>query len=396
MTSLILEKINQAVRILNEKDIDLWLTFTRETSLGGDPIVPVIYGDGGLTWPSAILIARNGERIIILGHFEAEIARATGAYTQIIPYNRGIASVLRETIERLAPRQIAINTSPSDPLSDGLTHAMHHTLTEALAGTPYADRLVPAEGIIGALNGRKTPAELERIRQAVRQAERIFDATFAKAQTGMSEQEIAAVMHALVDEGKLGYAWSPDGCPIVNNGPDSPTGHSGPTGLRLKPGQILHIDFGVRVDGFCSDIQRVAYYLAPGESQPPEAVTRGFDTVLRSIQAAAEAIRPGVPGTVVDSAAREVITRAGYPEFSHATGHQLGRHAHDGGGLLGPMWERYGQMPAMPLEVGQVFTIEPSVNLPGYGCMGLEEDVVVTEHGAEYLTQPQVSLIVRK
>ena len=394
MTNLILEKINQAVQILNEKDIDLWLTFTRETSLGGDPIVPVIYGEGGLTWPSAILITRSGERIIILGHFEAEIARATGAYTQVIPYNRGIATVLRETIERLDPRQIAINTSASDPLSDGLTHGMYHTLVDSLTGSPYLERLTPAEGVIGALNGRKTPRELALIRLAVKETENIFEATFPQARPGMTEKEIAAVMHALVDERKLGYAWSPEGCPIVNAGSDSPVGHSGPTDLRLKPGQLLHFDFGVRLTGFCSDIQRVVYYLAPGESQPPEAVTRGFDTVVRAIQAAAETMKPGVPGALVDGSAREVITSAGYPEYPHATGHQLGRHAHDGGGLLGPLWERYGQMPGMPLEAGQVFTIEPSVMLPGYGCVGLEEDVVVTEHGVEFLTQPQLRLII--
>jgi len=395
MNPLILEKINQAVEILNEKDIDLWLTFTRETSLGGDPIVPVIYGEGGLTWPSAILIHRGGERIIILGHFEAEIARATGGYTRVIPYDRGIAAILRETIERLAPRQIAVNTSASDPLSDGLTHGMYRTLLGSLAGSPYADRLVPAESIIGALNGRKTPKELELIRQAVKATESIFEATFPKVKPGMSEREIAAVMHTLVEERKLGYAWSPEGCPIINAGPDSPVGHSGPTDLRLKPGQLLHFDFGVRLAGFCSDIQRVVYFLAPGESQPPEAVTRAFDTVLRAVQAAAETMKPGVPGHLVDSAARSVITRAGYPEYAYATGHQMGRHAHDGGGLLGPLWERYGQMPGMPLEVGQVFTIEPSIMLPGYGCVGLEEDVVVTEQGVSYLTQPQVNLIIR-
>jgi hypothetical protein len=77
MTNLILEKVNQAVQILNEKDTDLWLTFTRETSLGGDPILPVIYGESGLTWPSAVLISRSGERAVILGHFEAENARLT-------------------------------------------------------------------------------------------------------------------------------------------------------------------------------------------------------------------------------------------------------------------------------------------------------------------------------
>ena len=393
MTNLIQEKVNQAVQILNEKDTDLWLTFTRETSLGGDPILPVIYGESGLTWPSAVLITCSGERIVILGHFEAENARLTGAFSEVIPYNQGISQVLRDTITRLNPRQIAINTSLSDPLADGLTYAMHCTLTEILSGTAYAGRLVSAEGIINALNGRKTAGEVSRIRGAVAETEAIFAETFAFVRPGMSEQEIAAFMHACVDRRGLEPAWTPDGCPIVNCGPDSVAGHSAPTGLTLKPGQVLHIDFGVRKDGFCSDMQRVVYCLAPGETRAPEAVQKAFDTVARAVQAAAKTIKPGVPGTQVDAAARGVVTAAGYLEYLYATGHQLGRHAHDGGGLLGPLWERYGTSPTLPLEAGQVFTIEPGVAVPEYGQIGLEEDVLVTADGVEFLTRPQEELI---
>jgi len=397
MTNLILEKVNQAVEILNEKDTDLWLTFTRETSLGGDPILPVIYGDSGLTWPSAVLISRSGERLVILGHFEAENARLTGAFTQVIPYHQGISQVLRETITRLNPRQIAVNTLLSDPLADGLTYGMHCTLTEILSATEYAGRLVSAEGIIAALNGRKTAGEVSRIRSAVAETEAIFAETFAFVRLGMSEQEIAAFMHAGMARRGLGPAWTPDGegCPMVNAGPDSPVGHSAPTGLILTPGQLLHFDFGVRKDGFCSDVQRVMYFLAPGETRPPQAVQRAFDTVVRAVQAAAKAMQPGVPGTQIDAAARAVITSAGYPEYLYATGHQLGRHAYDGGGLLGPLWERYGSAPTLPLEVGQVFTIEPGVMAPGHGYVGLEEDVLMTAEGAEFLTRPQEELIVR-
>ena len=179
----------------------------------------------------------------------------------------------------------------------------------------------------------------------------------------------------------------------MQRGPDSSIGHVGPTEIKIQPGHLLHFDFGVLQDEYCSDIQRMVYFLRPGEQSPPPEVQRGFKTVRSAIQNALDAMQPGIPGKAVDQAARKTILDAGYPEYPYATGHQVGRVVHDGAGILGPEWERYGDTPNYLLEVGQVYTLEPGLDIPGYGYLGLEEDVLVTADGARYLGDPQMELI---
>ncbi len=197
MPSLIQEKIAQAIKILNELEIDLWLTFVRETSAFADPVLPLIYG-ADLTWQSALILTRSGERIAIVGRFEAETARRTGAYDQVILYDEAFAPVLLDTLARLNPEKIAINYSQDDPVADGLSFGMYQLLTSILADTPFQKRLVSAEKLIAALRGRKTPAEIARIRAAVATTAEIYNATFSRLQPGMSEREIANFMHAPV------------------------------------------------------------------------------------------------------------------------------------------------------------------------------------------------------
>jgi Xaa-Pro aminopeptidase len=395
MSSLVQEKVNQAIDILEEKSVDLWLTFVRETSASGDPVLPLIYGDADLTWQSALILTRSGERIAIVGRFDAETARSTGAYLTVIPYDESISPELLRTLERIAPRQIALNYSADDVLADGLSHGLYQVLLGYLQDTPLAGRLVSAEKIIGTLRGRKTPGEVARIQAAIATTEEIYRRTFDYVQPGMTEIEIGDFMQAQWEEFGVGPAWHAGHCPTVNAGPDSPVGHVGRTKQQIERGQLLHFDFGVQQDGYCSDIQRVVYFLAPGESQPPEPVQRGFDTIVRAIQAAVEAMVPGALGRDVDAVARATVTSAGYPEYKYGTGHHLGRLAHDGGGILGPEWERYGDSPNQPLEAGHVYTVEPGLAVPGYGYIGLEEDVLVTETGAEFLGPPQKELILR-
>jgi Xaa-Pro aminopeptidase len=392
--TLVQEKVDQAIGILQEFGLDMWLTFVRETTAGGDPILPLIYGLD-LTWQSALILCKTGECIAIVGRFEAEAARRTGAYDEVIQYDHSIKPELLRVLERLNPNQIAINYSIDDVHADGLSYGMYQLLCRFLEGTPYRSRLVSAETLHGALRGRKTPLEIERIRSAIQTTTRIYQQTFDFIQIGMTETEISDFMHAQLEESHLEPAWELINCPMVNNGPDSSVGHVGPTELKISPGQIIHFDFGVLQQEYCSDIQRVVYFRRPGEKTPPPEVQHAFTTVRKAIQSAFNAIKPGVTGKSVDQVARQVVLDAGYPEYPYATGHQVGRVVHDGAAILGPEWERYGDTPNYLLEPGQVYTIEPGLAVKGYGYLGLEEDVLVTANGAEYLGDPQTELIVK-
>ncbi len=392
--TLVQEKVQQALGILKELNIDMWLTFVRETSGCGDPVLPLIYGLD-LTWQSALILTQAGERIAIVGRLEAEAARRTGAYDTVLFYDQSIQPELLKTIQRIDPGQIAINYSTNDVHADGLSMGMYKLLGSHLDGTPYISRLVSAEKVHSALRGRKTPQEIERIRQAIRTTLTIFERTFAYLQPGLTEIQVSDFMHSQLKEFGLQPAWEWLNCPMVNTGPESVVGHAGPTDLPIAPGHIVHFDFGVLQDEYCSDLQRLVYFLRPGEKSPPAEVQRGFDTIREAIQRSFDALRPGVTGQSIDQIARQVVVGAGYPEYPYGTGHQVGRVVHDGAGMLGPAWERYGDTPNYLLEAGQVYTIEPGLAVPGYGYIGLEEDVVVTDQGAEYLGEPQTELILK-
>ena len=394
MTTLVQEKAAQASEILIEKDIDVWMTFVRETTAGGDPVLPIIYGTD-LTWQSALIFAQNGERIAIVGRFETDPVEKTGAYTKVIPYDESIREVLVDTLTHLNPQSLALNFSKDDVYADGLGYGLYQVLMDYLDGTPFATRIISAGDVIVSLRGRKTPLEIERIKTAIRTTGEIYTETFEFIEVGMTEKEIAAYMHTQIAKRDLETSWDAPHCPTVNAGPDSPIGHVSPTDLKVQPGQLLHFDFGVRENSYCSDIQRMVYFLDEGENEPPAEVQKGFDTVVTAIQKTVDMMKPGVSGKELDDIARKIVTDAGYPEFKHATGHQMGREAHDGGGIIGPLWERYGDTPNWKLEAGQVYTIEPSLFVPGYGILGIEEDVVVTEEGCEFLSEPQRELIIK-
>jgi Xaa-Pro aminopeptidase len=196
-----------------------------------------------------------------------------------------------------------------------------------------------------------------------------------------------------VTERGLTTSWEWEGCPNVSAGPDSPVGHGGPQAqYHLTPSTLLHIDFGIRENDYCSDLQRVWYVRRDEEDSPPPELRQAFQSAREALMAGFAALQPGVQGWEVDAVARRTLVEAGYPEYQHAFGHHLGRAAHDGATVLGPRWARYGQTPYGLVEAGNVFAIELGVAVPGMGYVGLEENVLVSERGPEWLSDPQTDL----
>ena len=391
--TLIQEKVKQAVGLLKEFDIDCWITFTRESQINGDPTL-VFLAPGDVTWHSAFIISKDGRTQAIVGLYDQKTIEESGAYDQVAGFVTGFKEPFQEYLKKLNPSKIGINYSKGSEICDGLTHGMYLTLHETLSGIGMGDRLVSAEKVVSALRERKTAAEIGFIKAAIRETEDIFAKVAKFIAPGKTEKEIAAFILAEVEGKKLPLAWGASTCPAVFTGPDTAGAHYSPTDRKVERGHILNMDFGVKVNNYCSDLQRTFYVMAEGETEIPAEVRKGFETIVQAVESAKQAMKPGVLGLDIDAVARKIITDAGYTEFPHALGHQVGRFPHDGTALLGPKWDKYAQKPFQRLEEGMVFTIEPRLPVPGRGVVTIEEMVVVTKDGTEWLSTPQKGLIL--
>ncbi len=392
---LIKEKVAQAKGILKEFNVDCWITFTRESGINGDPSLDFLL-TSDVTWHSAIIITSSGKTCAIVGKYDKKMVEDTGAYDEVIAYVTGIREPLLNFLKGITPKKIAINYSKDSEIADGLQYGMYLILHEMLSEVGMQDRLISAEPIVSALRQRKTETELTHIKEAIRVTLDIYNSSYSFIKAGRTEGEIAAFIRAKVDALKLDYAWEPTMCPSVFTGPDTAEAHYGPTGRKVEEGQILNMDFGVKVNGYCSDLQRTVYILKKGETAAPPEVQKGFDTIVESIEKSRLAMKPGVLGKDVDAISRKVLADNGFAEFPHALGHQVGRFSHDGTALLGPAWEKYAKKPFLPLEKNMVFTLEPRLTVPDRGIATVEEMVVITGNGAEYLSAPQKELILIK
>jgi Xaa-Pro aminopeptidase len=240
--------------------------------------------------------------------------------------------------------------------------------------------LVAAGGLVERLRRRKDAAELRAIEKAARLADDVYGWIFDRGVVGRTERVIMLDAHQRMRE--LG-ADDPSFPAIVAGGENSALPHHSSSEREVRAGELLLIDMGAIVDGYCSDCTRT---VATGEIADD---AQGIYELVRSAQATAlDAIRAGVDARDADSAARDLIARAGHGErFGHGLGHGVGLEVHEA--------PRVSQRSDETLEVGDVITVEPGIYVPDRFGVRIEDLVTVTQDGCRnFSTVPKELLVV--
>ena len=386
---------------MREANVDAWAVFVRENA--NDPLAMHVGGEnaGGT---AALLFFRVGDRVRSLAlspSGEATALRDIGLHDEVRALERGtdVFKLAAEELRKASVATIAVNSSTRNA-ADGLSHTQRKALEEALGD--LATRLVSSQELVIRWLGVKVPEEIEIMRRAALVTERLEVEAYATIRPGVTrDADLARYLKRRMRE--LGYddAWAPDQNPNVNSGVDR--GHSHATEKVIAPGDIIQTDYGIKVGGvWCTDIQRFAYVLRPGETAAPAEVQKRWEIARQGSRIALAAMKPGVRGFDVDLAQREWMKQNESEFVPWSTGHPVGYWAHDMGPSLGGAQRAASPPPnsdsARPLEAGQVFAFDGFFAWPlGDGqtkTISVEEMAVVTPAGAEYLISPQEELVL--
>jgi Xaa-Pro aminopeptidase len=280
-------------------------------------------------------------------------------------------SALGARLERLRPRTVGFE-------AEHVTVAALNRWQQAAPGTEWS----PTVQVVETLRLVKDPAELAALRRGGRALSGVATALASWVRGGRGERDVARDIDRALE--RAGFE-RPAFETIVASGPNSAYPHARPTDRRLAPGDLVVLDFGGVLDGYCVDLTRMAGVGAVGS----EALQL-YVGVRDAQTAALEAVRAGVRGAEVDAAARQVLEAAGLGDaFVHGTGHGLGLEVHEA-----PRIARASSGATDVLEAGMVCTIEPGAYVEGVGGVRLEDDVVVTMGGSELLTEAPRDLLV--
>ncbi|MYV05194.1 M24 family metallopeptidase [Furfurilactobacillus milii] len=250
---------------------------------------------------------------------------------------------------------------------DTLPYVIWSMLDEQLA----AD-FVGLHAVVDHLREIKDADEIAKLRRAIRLSCEGYDALLPNVHVGMTEIEVANKLDAWMRaHGSTGPSFDT----IVASGYRSAEPHGSATTKKLAKGELVTVDFGFYFDDYTSDITRT---FALG--QPDPELVDIYNLTKTANQAVIDVIKPGATGAQLDAAGRDLIKAAGYgAEFNHGMGHGIGLNIHEEPQVYGP------RIP-YAIQANQVITVEPGIYLPNLGGVRLEDDVLVTENGAEVLT----------
>jgi Xaa-Pro aminopeptidase len=252
----------------------------------------------------------------------------------------------------------------------------HERLRELLPGRI---ELIPVQGLVEELRAVKDPAELASIKAATALADEAFEQLISRGLIGRTERELALELE--FDMRRRG-AEQPSFSPIVAAGPHGALPHASPRAVEVRRGELVVIDWGAQLDGYCSDCTRT---VAAGDAD--EHAREIYQLVLDAQLAGLDAVKPGADGREIDGVAREVIEAAGHGEhFGHGLGHGVGLDVHEA--------PRLSQRSDSVLEPGNIVTVEPGVYVPGDLGVRIEDLVLVADDGREILTAVSKDLTV--
>jgi Xaa-Pro aminopeptidase len=307
----------------------------------------------------------------------ALIGPSTRAFVTDFRYVEQAAEQVDSSFERL-PASVdlleAVDSAiPSGELRLGFEEAHmtvrdHGRLRELL---PDRVELVGVQGLVEGLRVVKEPAEIAALQAAAALADAALEQLIAGGLTGRTERDLAVALE--FDMRRRG-AEGPSFEPIVAAGPHGALPHARPRAIEVRSGDLVVIDWGAQLDGYCSDCTRtVAAGAADGHA------TEIYELVLNAQLTGLKAVAVGASGRDVDAVARQLIDAAGHGEhFGHGLGHGVGLEVHEA--------PRLAQRSDAVLEAGNVVTVEPGVYLPGDLGVRIEDLVVVTAEGPEILT----------
>ncbi|WP_404329530.1 M24 family metallopeptidase [Mesobacillus maritimus] len=338
----------------------------------------VFYLSGFLSDPHerllGVAIFQDAEPFLICPSMEKDSAKHAGWSYEVIGYSD------TDNPWDIVQKAITSRVSTVHTVAIEKEH-MNVERYEKLNGMFHRAKFISAEEKLRKLRLKKDPQELEKIREACALADYAIEVGVAEIAEGKTELDVlGAIEYALKKKGVLAMSFST----MVLTGKNAASPHGTPGDTKIKKGDLVLFDLGVVVDGYCSDITRTVAYQDINNEQ--EHI---YQTVLKAQLEALKTIRPGVPCSEVDIAARNFISSAGYGEyFPHRLGHGLGISVHEYPSLT--------ETNPLILEEGAVFTVEPGIYVPGLAGVRIEDDIAITKSGIEVLTKyPKELQIIR-